>query len=479
MPFDRRRVPEASFADLDPEAVALFRRQLREQRPASELNAATDEELLLSVNALTVDAGTAVPTHAGLLFFGRKLAIRRFFPGLTIDYIRVHGTAWTGDDGDTYTSLEVREALVTGWRRLYGAILDDLATTVTIRDDSPLRRNTPRLPERVIREGVVNALVHRDYEIHSSIQVRRFANRIEIANPGASLLPPDDLGRPHSLRRNPTLAELFVLIGVAEAKGTGIRRMRERMREADLSAPIFESDRGGGFFTLTLLFQHFLDEADLAWLRGRFTGTDPTDIQVLVFTRDNGKITNAELRAFSGDDTLAASGRLGRLRNAGLLVQHGTAKQNTWYTLADAGLAVDPQLTLDEASADPSRDHVETMARDHVERPRRVTKSTSDQVERPSGMTKLAVAVSSEQAAILAAAQTAKSLTELMVLTNLTHRTNFRRNYLQPLLDAGLLRMTNPARPRSRFQQYVALEPPSVTPEDRGGKSGGDDEDSE
>ncbi len=393
---------------------------------------------------------TVVPTHAVLLFLGRKLAIRRFFPGLTVDYIRVRGTAWTGDDGDTYSTLEVREALVTGWRRLYAAVLDDLATTVTIHDASPLRQDTTRLPERVIREGVVNALVHRDYEINSSIQVRRFANRLEMANPGASLVPPDDLGRPYSLRRNPTLAELFVLIGVAEAKGTGIRRMRERMRAEGLSAPIFESDRGGGFFTLTLLFHHFLDDADLAWIRSRGAGSDPTDLQVLVFARDNGKITNAELRAFSGDDTLAASARLGRLRNAGQLVQHGTAKQSTWYTLADAGPVVEAQLTFDDAAAGPSR----------------VTQSGSDQVERPSRVTKSTGELNPEHQAIITAAETPRTLTELMAVTALKHRTNFRRNYIQPLVESGRLRMTVPGRPNSRLQKYVAVAAPTTNPQE-------------
>ncbi|MBA2321356.1 MAG: ATP-dependent DNA helicase RecG [Deltaproteobacteria bacterium] len=419
VPFDRRPVPEARRADLDDDAVAMFRRQLRESRPGSELHALSDDDLLLAVGGVTRSPSGPVPTAAGLLFFGRKLAIRQHFPGTVVDYVRVRGTKWTGDQGDTYDTLEIREALITGWRRAYSAVLDDLPTTFQLAEGSPLRRNVAKLPDRVLREALVNALVHRDYELNSSIQVRRFANRLEIENPGYSLLAEASLGEHRSIRRNPTLADLFVLLDLAEAKGTGVRRMRERMHEAGLSSPIFENDREARFFRLTLLFHHFLDEADVRWLEA-FGELGPGDAQVLIFTRDNGRVTNPQLRAFCGDDTHAATLRLRRLRDRGLLDQQGRGVA-TFYTLSGPLPERRPQASLFDLG----------------------------QQSRPKFVP------SSDQVLVLASAEHRMSLLELMEVVGSTNRTRFRLRVVLPLLTAGLLSMTEPDRPRSNRQRYV------------------------
>lgn len=334
VPYDRRPVAGAERDDLDPEAIATYRRQLREARPTSELLDATDEYVLRAIGALVDERGRWVPTVAGVLLFGRRLALRRLFPAMRVDYIRVRGTRWTGDDGDRYDSVEIREALITGWRRAFAAILDDLPVGFELPPDQPQRRNVSRLPERVVREALFNALCHRDYEVHGAVQLRRFADRLEIENPGGSLVPEEQWGQPVSRPRNPSLIDVFRDLDLAEARGTGIRRMRERMAEAGLSAPILESQREPGRFVVTLMFHHFLDDSDVEWL-GHVGDLDDVDAQVLIYVRKTGQISNREVRAFSQDDTLAASKRLGRLRDRGLLEQHGSS-HNTVYLLGPA-----------------------------------------------------------------------------------------------------------------------------------------------
>ena len=52
-----------------------------------------------------------------------------------------------------------------------------------------------------------------------------------------------------------------------------------------------------------------------------------------------------------------------------------------------------------------------------------------------------------------------RSLADLMELAiGVTHRTFFRRNHLQPLLDAGILRMTKPDKQNAANQRYVLTE---------------------
>ena len=150
-------------------------------------------------------------------------------------------------------------------------------------------------------------------------------------NPGYSLKPEDQLGLPGSITRNDQIAEVLHDLQIAEVKGTGIRTMREAMREANLSVPFFESDRTVNKFTLTLLTHHFFDEKDIEWLKN-FKEFDLTDeeARTLIVVREMGAITNADYRNINCVETLTASASLRRLRDLGLLEQKGRSNA-TYY----------------------------------------------------------------------------------------------------------------------------------------------------
>ena len=63
----------------------------------------------------------------------------------------------------------------------------------------------------------------------------------------------------------------------------------------------------------------------------------------------------------------------------------------------------------------------------------------------------------SKTARLLEFCETARSLQEMMQFLDLTDRKHFRRRYLNPLLDTGVIRMTIPDKPRSSQQKYVVI----------------------
>ena len=111
-------------------------------------------------------------------------------------------------------------------------------------------------PREVIREAIVNAIAHRDYEDAARpIYVKVLFDRIEILSPG-NLLPPLTVnkllkGRYEPCSRNPTLAQYLGHLRLMEQRGSGIRRMREAMLNHGLEAP----DYGfvDGYFRVMLL----------------------------------------------------------------------------------------------------------------------------------------------------------------------------------------------------------------------------------
>ncbi|MEH1927633.1 ATP-binding protein [Nostoc sp.] len=335
--YDTTIFPDATLDDLDPEAIATYRRERQALNSnASELNF-DDQQLLYALNAIArhpTQKGEYCPTIAGLILFGKAIALRRYFPMHRIDYILVEGKEWVSDPDKRYQSLEIREPLLLAIPKLTTLILNDLPKAFNLAENGIHRRETPLIPRKVIREAIVNALMHRNYRERSPVQIIRFSDRLEIRNPGYSLKPTDELDQPGSKTRNEKIAAVLHEVGIAETKGSGGKVMLETMLEANLTLPLFVSNRDRDYFHVTLFTHHLLDTEDIEWLKQfKDYGLSNDEAKALVVLRKAGSINNLIYRDTNDVDTLTASQHLRRLRDAGLLEQQGKGSA-TCYTLA-------------------------------------------------------------------------------------------------------------------------------------------------
>ncbi|WP_291911170.1 ATP-binding protein [Accumulibacter sp.] len=344
--FDAGLVPDGTLDDFSPEALADYRQSRRDTNPDAEELRWSDEDLLQALGCVRLNEhGKWQPTVAGLVLFGKPVALRRTFPMTRVDYIRVPGREWVPDPERRFDSLELRDPLFRLIRRVQAAILDDLPKAFGLDEGDLQRTDSPIVPQRVIREAVVNALMHRSYRSHAPVQIIRYSNRLEIRNPGFSLKSPDHLGEPGSLPRNPKLAAALYDTRFAETKGSGVRVMREMCEKAGLAPPLFESDRGQDQFVVRLFFHHFLGPDDLAWLaRFKNLHLSEAEARALVVAREVGAIDNAAWRDTNKVDTLTASQSLKKLRDAGLLQQKGRGSA-TWYQPTGKMLGDDDSLS--------------------------------------------------------------------------------------------------------------------------------------
>lgn len=329
--YDQGIVADAAVDDLDPRALAEYRRLRKAVNPdAAELRE-DDEGMLRALQAVKrADGGLGV-TVAGLVLFGKQIALRRLRPMARIDYLRVEGTEWVADPARRYFTVEFLEPLVTAIPRIIAQVFEDLPKGFALEGQSPTRTDQAAIPRGVIREAVVNAVMHRSYRTNEPVQIIRYTNRLEIRNPGVSLKPDEHLGEPGSRPRNPQIAAALHDVNLAENKGTGIKAIRSLMKQANLSAPSFRSDRKRDLFQVTLLTHHLLNKEDMVWLASFAEfGLDDTDARALVMLREIGVITNADYRDINGVDTLTASKALQRLCRHELLVKHDKAA-NTFY----------------------------------------------------------------------------------------------------------------------------------------------------
>lgn len=125
-----------------------------------------------------------------------------------------------------------------------------LETRIIINDGGP-HKEVLELPEDALREALINALCHRDYYEDGAVtMVEVYDDRVVITNPGG-LLPEvaEDFGH-KSLSRNPFICAMFTRMQLVEKIGSGIKRMRDLMRENNLPEPIFDNKK---FFNITFM----------------------------------------------------------------------------------------------------------------------------------------------------------------------------------------------------------------------------------
>lgn len=116
-----------------------------------------------------------------------------------------------------------------------------------------LRADVRMYPELAIRELVANALIHQDVEDTGSfVMIEIYSDRIEIANPGKPLIPPDRFIDEYK-SRNERLADLMRRFGICEEKSSGIDKVVSLVEAWQLPAPDF---RVGERNTTVVLYAH-------------------------------------------------------------------------------------------------------------------------------------------------------------------------------------------------------------------------------
>lgn len=241
---DIRSVDRASISSLNSEKIEEYLKLLKKDKP--NLSNLEDRQILELMSILREDK----PTLAAEFLFG--LYPQAYFPQLGIIAVSVPGT----EVGDT----DVDGSRFIDNQRIEGTIPDMVDAALrfvrkntrkkTIIDpDTGKRKDKTDYPINAVREALLNALVHRDYSIHTEgmpVQLSIFADRLEITNPGGlyGRLTLDTLGKVQPDTRNPVLATTLEIMDVTENRYSGIPTIRRELREHGLPAPEFCNERG-------------------------------------------------------------------------------------------------------------------------------------------------------------------------------------------------------------------------------------------
>ena len=202
----------AFLQDLDPQAIEDFRQRWIKKSKNSGLAALTPEQLLGDAEVLT----DGEVTYAALILFGTYKALGKHL-------------------GQAEVIFEYRSNEVPGpaqqrneYRQGFFSFYDDLWKVINLRNDLQhyqeglFMRDIPTFEEKPVREAILNAVSHRDYQSGGSVIIRQYPRRLEIVSPGGF---PAGITRENIIwnqkPRNRRIAEALAKCGLVERAGQG------------------------------------------------------------------------------------------------------------------------------------------------------------------------------------------------------------------------------------------------------------------
>lgn len=228
-------VPDARWEDLDPLEFERFRRMIRESRGRSDAALAElpDQEIAKALGAVEANHEVSAVRVLGLLLFGREDAVHRYLPTHEVAFQVLSDTRIVVNEFFRWPLLRIMEELLS---RLQARNREE-ELMVNI-----FRIGIPDYSEQAFREGLANALIHRDYSRLGAVHVQWHEDRIEISNPG---------GFPEGVRldnllvtpprpRNPSLADAFKRAGIVERTARGIDTIFFEQLRNGRPAPSYE-----------------------------------------------------------------------------------------------------------------------------------------------------------------------------------------------------------------------------------------------
>lgn len=206
-----------------------------------------DKKSLICLNGFSDKEGR--PTVCGIMLFGKTP--QYLSPNLDIVAVvcATENYAEENEDGVRFIVNKRLDGTIPQMLETAMAFVQQNMAISTIIDENGRRKDVSEYPIRAIREIILNALIHRDYSIHTEnepIRIEMYPTHIEISNPGGlyGRLTIDDLGKRKGDVRNPFLAAALEILLQTKNHYSGIPTIYAEMKKAGLPAPKFEDQRG-------------------------------------------------------------------------------------------------------------------------------------------------------------------------------------------------------------------------------------------
>jgi len=315
--WDQSVEPLATLDDINLDTLDHFKRL--SQKRLSSISTENDPELLLEKLNLLRNGKLK---RAAILLFGKNP--RKFFitSYLQIGRFISESEVISSDIIDGNLFEQVEKAL---------EILRIKYLQNRFYYEGIVRKEDLEIPEAVLREAIINALIHRDYMIPAQTQLRVYDDKIWLWNAGK--LPEgisiEQLKKPHaSYLRNPLLADIFYKAGYIESWGRGTLNIIDYCTSANLPEPEMSEEMNG---FLLVIHKYGEGSEKIPETTQKSPRKVPEKSQkILNALKENPFLSRKQLALNLGESEHTIQSRLRKLQKDGIIKRIGHAKGGHW-----------------------------------------------------------------------------------------------------------------------------------------------------
>ena len=302
--------------EIDPETVIKFIRMASRNGRLQTADENEDIKTILEKLKLIINGKL---TKAAIMLFGNDP--QKYFINALVRVGRFKDeTTIIGDrriEGNLFKQIEEAEEAIKNFINVRYEITGEQLTRKDIWD----------YPLEAIREALLNSVIHRDYfKYNVQTQIKIFNDWIWFFNTGG--LPDgitlEQLKTTHpSVARNPLIVHIFYLAGLIEEYGSGIGRIMDTLKKANLPEPEFKEEFAG--FSLYMRKDYYTEE------RLKEMGLNDRQIKAVMYVKEKGKITNKEYQELNKVSKPTSTRDLDGLVKKSILEKIGITGKGTFY----------------------------------------------------------------------------------------------------------------------------------------------------
>lgn len=299
-PADNFVLENYDMNDIDSKSLESYRNEFNIAHRDHVWNALPDKDFLVQMGGYRKDRRTGKEglTLAGLLMFGKGLSIREALPLFSVDYLDQteisDSSRWTDRltidgtwENNLYTFIKLVLPKLT--KNLKKSFQMDGVVRI---DETPVHAS--------IREGLMNCVIHADYQRSGKINIIQYENGFLFSNPGNLKLPVSVIFQGgHTASRNPAIQRMFRMIGLCEEIGSGIPVILNTWRSSGWKEPELYDSLDTHTVELRLWMSSNLKEHEdyLHFLFGDDLGTlSDTEREILYVVAEEKQVTLSRIQ---------------------------------------------------------------------------------------------------------------------------------------------------------------------------------------
>lgn len=267
-------------------------------------------------------------TNAAVLLFAKN--VYQFYPNCRIRFLRYDGNyAQVGTKINLVRDTGIECSLLEIIDKAKEFISTQLREFTLLDEKTGKFQVVPEYPEFAWQEGIVNAVVHREYALTGSyIKVAMYDDRLEIESPGKlpNIVTVENICETR-FSRNPRISRVLTEMGWVRELNEGVKRIYSDMERFFLEAPIYsEPEQSVKLVLKNNIIMRSIRQGNRvvkSFGQNVWDSLDKTEKMMIAYMINRGAAKRIELTQYTGKSGGTVTNRLNRLIDRGLVKANG------------------------------------------------------------------------------------------------------------------------------------------------------------